>query len=212
MIIEQLRLGLEKAQSEQAEALFKKLVAAGSVQFRLRADGNNWQMPDEMTTTLPADARQLVGQDGGPLEKSLFAPFYEDDLNKDEQGVAVYLDDQDALEWWHRNVARAQYGLQGWKRGRIYPDFVFAVKRNGDGDRIVALETKGDHLDNPDSAYKRDLLNLLSENFAWDKTVNAGMLELLQPDGATMECSLVLMSKWKAKLPDLLSNQTGKAG
>lgn len=203
-LVEQLRLGLEKAQVEKAEALFKKLVAGGKVQFRLRADGNNWQMPDEMTTILPQNATQLPNHNGASLQKSLFSPVYSDELNKDEQGVAIYLDDQDALRWWHRNVARAHYSLQGWKRAKVYPDFVFAVKRNGDGDRLVALETKGDHLDNADTAYKRELLNLLSQNFSWSETVPAGTLQLLQKDGAIMECSLVLMSEWKAKLPKLL--------
>lgn len=56
------------------------------------------------------------------------------------------LDGHKAINWWHRNVALAQwgYGLQGWKRGRIYPDFLFAVSGEGAARRIVALETKGD--------------------------------------------------------------------
>lgn len=29
-------------------------------------------------------------------------------------------------------------------------------------------------------------------------------MELIQDDGTTVECALVLMSEWKAKLPDLL--------
>jgi len=60
-------------------------------------------------------------------------------------------------------------------------------------------------LDNADTAYKRDLLKLLSDNFAWSETVSAGTLQLLQKDGTTMECSLVLMSECKAKLPELLA-------
>ncbi len=203
-IVEQLRLGLEKAKSEKAEELFKKLVASGLVQFRLRADGKNWHMPDEMITTLPENATQLPNLNGASLEKSLFSPVYADELNGQEQGVAVYLDDQDTLKWWHRNVARSHYGLQGWKRGKVYPDFIFAIKRDGNGDRIVALETKGDQLDNADTAYKRDLLDFLSNSFEWNKTVPAGTLELLQPDGATVECTLILMSEWKAKLPEYL--------
>ncbi len=108
------------------------------------------------------------------------------------------------LRWWHRNVARRQYGLQGWRRAKVYPDFLFAVQRETGGDRIVVLETKGDQLDNLDTAYKRDLLNHLSTNFAWDKTTPAGALELVADSGETVECALVLMSAWKAELPSYL--------
>ena len=208
LIIELMRNELDKARNERAEILFKAFVDSGNIQFKLRVDGNNWQMPDEMLTSLPDSARQLVGENGGALEKSLFMPVYEAELNGDEQNVAVYLDNQDTLKWWHRNVARQHYGLQGWKRGVVYPDFVFAISRDAkQGDRIIALETKGDQLDNADTAYKRDLLNYLTDNFAWDQTAEAGKLELVKEDGATLECSLVLMSEWKAKLPELLETK-----
>jgi type III restriction enzyme len=84
------------------------------------------------------------------------------------------------LVWWHRNVARVQYGLQGWRRAKVYPDFIFAVQATGNAQHIVALETKGDQLDNLDTAYKRDLLKPMSDNFAWDDTVSAGTLELVK--------------------------------
>lgn len=56
-------------------------------------------------------------------------------------------------------------------------------------------------LDNLDTAYKCDLLTLLSDSFTWDTNVPAGTLQLIQPDGATVECTLILMSDWKEKLP-----------
>lgn len=204
LIIEQLRIGLDKARTQKAETLFKAHVKSGKIQFRLRADGRNWQMPRTIETQLPVNAAQLPNSKGTPLEKSLFTPVYQGELNNDEQAVAVHLDEAETLKWWHRNAARSQYGLQGWKRGKVYPDFVFAVHKGGKGSRIVALETKGDQLDNADTAYKRDLLATLSANFDWDKTVPAGSMELVQDDGTTVECALVLMSEWKAKLPALL--------
>ena len=112
-------------------------------------------MPDIMETTEPEGARQILSRTGGPLEKSLFAPVYEAELNNDERDVAVYLDGEAALSWWHRNVARNQYGIQGWKKAKIYPDFIFAVQTEGEAKRITVLETKGDQLDNLDTAYKR---------------------------------------------------------
>lgn len=203
LIIEELRKGLDEVRSEFAEARFKTEVAAGRIQFRLRIDGQNWRMPFTVETTEPENARQLVSNSGGPLEKSLFSPVYEAELNGDERDVAVYLDAEKTLSWWHRNVARTQYGLQGWKRAKIYPDFIFAVQRSDASKRVVVLETKGNQLDNLDTAYKREVLTFLSKNFAWDQTPAIGELELTS-EGETVECALVMMDEWKAKLPSYM--------
>ncbi len=112
LIIDELRRWLDQERSRRAEELFHREVAAGHIQFRLRLDARlNWQLPFTTLTTQPEGARQLVGRNGGPLQRSLFAPMYEDDFNRDEREVAVYLDGEQALDWWHRNVARSQYAL-----------------------------------------------------------------------------------------------------
>ncbi len=203
-IIDELRRALDTARNEKAEIIFKQAVACGAIQFRLRVDGKNWRLPFTIETSEPEGALQLLNKSGA-LAKSLFASVYENELNNDEQAVAGYLDAEPALKWWHRNVAKRQYGLQGWKRTKIYPDFLFAVQRQDKGNRIVVLETKGDQLDNLDTAYKRDLLENLSASFAWENARTAGTLELQSEDGETVECALVLMSEWQAKLPALLS-------
>lgn len=205
LIVEELRKGLDAARNARAEALFKAEVAAGRIQFRLRLDGRNWRMPFGMETTEPENARQLLSKTGGPLEKSLFAPVYEAELNTDERDVAVYLDGEKAMAWWHRNVARTQYGIQGWRKAKIYPDFIFAVQGEGSAKRITVLETKGDQLDNLDTAYKREVLTFLSDNFTWDDYVPAGELELVKNNGEAVRGTLILMSEWKAKLPPLLN-------
>jgi len=166
-------------------------------------DGRNWRMPFSIETTEPENARQLLNRSGGPLEKSLFAPIYENELNSDERDVAVYLDGEKTLIWWHRNVARKQYGIQGWRKAKIYPDFIFTVQRDGKTKRIVALEMKGDQLDNLDTAYKRNTLNFLSKHFRWDEVTPVGKLELVN-NGESVECTLILMSEWKTKLPAYL--------
>ena len=210
LITEELRRGLAAARDRQARAHFRDEVLAGRIQFRLRLDGRDWRMPFEIDTTEPIDARQLVGTTGAALEKSLFSPVYENELNLAEREVAVYLDGEQALSWWHRNVARRQYSIQGWKRGRIYPDFICAVRMVGAGSRIVVLETKGDHLDNLDTDYKREVLSFLSDNFSWDDGITAGELELVRNNGEIVQCTLILMSEWKTKLPTYLrSDRTG---
>jgi type III restriction enzyme len=203
LIVEELRKGLDAARYVRAEARFKAEVAAGRIRFHLRLDGRNWRMPFSVETAEPENARQLLSRSGGPLAKSLFAPVYEAELNSDERAVAMYLDSDDALIWWHRNVARAQYGIQGWRKAKIYPDFIFAVQGAGADKRIIVLETKGDQLDNLDTAYKRDVLTFLSDNFAWDGSIPAGELSLVN-EGEIIQGTLILMSEWKAKLPQYL--------
>jgi len=200
LIVEELRKGLDATRNARAESLFKSDVARGRIQFRLRLDGRNWRMPFSIETSEPENARQLLNRAGGPLEKSLFTPVYESELNGDERDVAVYLDGEKTLAWWHRNVARTQYGIQGWKKAKIYPDFIFAVERHGQSKRITVLETKGDQLDNLDTAYKRDALSFLSEHFQWDDATPVGELELVN-SGETVVGTLILMSQWQAKLP-----------
>jgi type III restriction enzyme len=161
-------------------------------------------MPFSVETSEPENAPQLPSKTGGVLEKSLFSPVYANELNSEERDVAVYLDSEKALSWWHRNVARAQYGLQGWKKAKIYPDFVFAVQHDGKPKRITVLETKGDQLDNLDTEYKRNVLALLSHHFEWDDTKPVGELELVKNGGEVVQGTLVLMSEWRTKLPSYL--------
>jgi type III restriction enzyme len=207
LILGELRRGLERERARRAEARFRDDVAAGRIQFRLRVDGRNWRMPSEVETTEPENARKLLGRNGDVLQRSLFSPIYENELNNEEQDVAVYLDGDEALSWWHRNAARSQFSVQGWKRQKIYPDFIFAASKADGRSRLIVLETKGDHLDNLDTEYKRQVLDLMSENFAWDETPPSGTLELVQENGDTVECVLILMSDVPTKLPGYLASE-----
>ena len=203
LIVDELRKGLEKERNARAEALFKAEVGAGRVQFRLRLDGRNWRMPFSVETSEATNACPVRSLAGGSLERSLFLPIYKSELNSYERDVAMYLDGEKTLIWWHRNVARTQYGVQGWRKAKIYPDFIFAVHRDGENRRITVLETKGDQLDNLDTAYKREALSFLSDHFEWSDATPAGELELVN-GGETVQGTLILMSEWRAKLPAYL--------
>ncbi|WP_209424587.1 DEAD/DEAH box helicase family protein [Pararhodobacter sp. SW119] len=203
VIVDTLRLALDKERTRRAEGLFKDDVRAGRIQFRLRVAGPNWQMPDHIWTTEPEQSPVLRSATDEPLTRSLFSPVLRNELNTDERGVAVHLDGDGAVKWWHRNVAKTNYGLQGWKRGRIYPDFIFAAGGNAGADRIVILETKGDHLQNPDTDYKQAVLQFLSDSFSWDQAVPAGQLQITMT-GETVECALVLMEDVPTQLPRLI--------
>ena len=211
LIVEELRNGLQTARDDRAERVFKEDAANGRIQFHLRLDGGDWRMPFHMDTTAPENAPQVFSQSGGPLGKSLFVPVYQQDLNTDEREVAVYLDAEQALSWWHRNVARSQYGIQGWQGRRIYPDFVFAVGSDGTPERITVLETKGDHLDNIDTGYKRELMDFLSRG-PWQRHLEVrDGLDLTSSGFPTFQYALVLMRDWKTELPRLISGDGGES-
>lgn len=209
LLVEELRKWLEQQRDEKAEARFRNEVAEGRIQFRLRADGRNWQLPETAETVEPEGADQLIGSNGGPLEKSLFSPVYRGDFSsKDERDVAVYLDGQQALAWWHRNVARSHYAVQGWRREKVYPDFIFAMRQNGQSNKLVVLEMKGSHLaGNDDTEYKKSVLNLMTSAFAKEPLQHVGELELVDNDSPSVECDLVLFPEWKTRLPELMRNE-----
>ena len=75
---------------------------------------------------------------------------------------------KEQYRWWHRVAARQQgeYYLQGWKRGRIYPDFVAMANQIAGVTHVLIFDTKGEHLaGNLDTEYKRKVLETLEGAF-----------------------------------------------
>lgn len=202
IIIEELRKGIELQRDKKAEQKFFKDVDSGIIQFKLRTDGNNWKMPEYIETDLSETSKQMARPSGTLTEKSIFSPVYDADFNNDEREFACYADELKALKWWHRNVAKAgQYSLQGWRKNRVYPDFLFALSQVDGQEKLVVWETKGDQLmGNLDTDYKRKLLAKVSEVFANEITQSAGQIEIDTGKGSTVQCELVLMSEWRSKL------------
>ena len=200
-IIDELRKGLWAEREKQAEAYFRQEVRNGHIQFRLRADGNNWEMPDRLQTQHGMQGFQLLDEEGRPLQRSLFSSVYQNELNRAERDVAVYLDGQEALGWWHRNVARKHYGLHGWRKGAIYPDFIFSVEEGGRTSKLIALETKGEHLEGfQDTEYKKAVMAFLTDHFEWESTATVGEFEL-ETRGATVICDMVMLDEWENEVP-----------
>ena len=199
-LVEVLRKELAKEQDKRAEDFFRQAVKEGIIQFRLRADGKNWQMPKTITTNEANQAHQIIDPAGNLMQKSLFERVYQLEMNQAEREVAVYLDGEEALGWWHRNVARRDYGLKGWKKNVVYPDLIFSIEENGKTAKLVALETKGEFLDgNIDTEYKKALMNFLTQEFNWDSTLAVGKMEMDQ-DGVTVNCDLILLEECETVL------------
>lgn len=206
IITEQLRQGLIKLRDEKAEERFRQEVKAGRIQFRLSANGDNWQIPYEIPSDAKHGDRQLVNDNGELLSKGLFSPVYERDLNKAERAIAIYMDDSNALKWWHRNIAKhGHYYVRGWKKDKIYPDFICLKKHGKDQSKIIVLEMKGQHLQgNPDTVYKTNVLKLLTGMFATTHVNRVGDFDLHESNGKIVHCELVLFSEWQQKMSSLL--------
>ena len=199
-LIERLRADVEAERDRLADTEFARLVAAGRIEFALRADAQDYELPAEVLVDIAERAMPLARGDLHPIEKSLLEPALRTpDLNDFEAAFAGYLDSRSALRWWHRNVAKAQYGLQGWKRHKVYPDFVFAYVTHAGRARTVILETKGLHLKGAeDTDYKRLLLERLTAIYRDERGVRVGGLALATNADADVVCDLLFdASAWQ---------------
>jgi type III restriction enzyme len=117
---------------------------------------------------IPQKARRALSDKGRPFQMNLFEDVLEDDLNELENRVASYMEDQEELFFWYRNAPRKDYRVQGWKRERIYADFIFALsekkqKTSEPYSRVFVVETKGAHLKNEDTDYKKTVFERCTE-------------------------------------------------
>ena len=201
-LIEAMRIALQAERDRLAEVEFKALLDAGRIEFRLRADRLDYELPPDMSLALSGPLQPWArAADGLPMQRSLYEPALRTaDINEFEHKVAGYLDEQQAVRWWHRNVAKAQLGLQGWKRSKVYPDFVFAMTGAEGGQRLVLLETKGLHLQGEDTSYKQALLERLSAAFRDERWQRVGSLELQGGSADTVVCDLVFDAGWSGTL------------
>lgn len=187
-----------------AKEVFEKGIEAGSIAFHLVAEKwwPRWEMPDK--SSVAAGAKKIRREDDSDLERNLFDPCYQGELNGLELKVACFVDRQEAVAWWYKNLVRGSaYGLQGWRRNRIYPDFIIAQEANGEVERWLVIETKGDQLaGNLDTDYKRELLEQLSRTYA-NPGSKVGQLELFERK-VKYECALVADSEWEHRLRDLV--------
>lgn len=204
-LVERLRVDIEAERDRLAQAHFDALAAQGRIEFRLRADAADYVLPSEFEVDVsshPPPPHLQRMSDGRLIENSLLEPALKlPDMNELEQRVAGYLDSRQALHWWHRNVAKKQYGLQGWKRNKVYPDFVFGQYLDGERSRIVLLETKGEHLAGAsDTEYKQSLLDRLTQLFRDERTFRAGELELQIDRDTVVVCDLLFEQAWQGEL------------
>jgi type III restriction enzyme len=172
-IVEEIKKDCFRWMLEQSEAIFRRKLDDGSVFLHLLAEPFltlNWQMGDKIEVQRNANETAVT------LEKSMFQPQYLSNYNGLERPVALAINNNDVVEWWHRLAVRGtEYCIQGWKREKIYPDFLVKLEAEKDGvERLYFIESKGEHLEgNKDTSYKQELFN----------TINSTLLSDIKPKG-----------------------------
>lgn len=80
------------------------------------------------------------------IPKALYT--FEEDMNDDEKNMVWNLSSLGNIKWWHRNISRLGFQINGYVHA--YPDLIIKTT-NG---RILMVETKGDFLKNDESREK----------------------------------------------------------
>ena len=163
-----LREHVKSEVERQAEQVFRRKLDQDEIRFDLETREPNYRMVDSYKIQVHSNDRQLERY-GEPVQLTLFEKVFEQQFDSDlEKNFAYYLDEERALQWWHRVAARqrGEYYLQGWKRGRIYPDFVAMTNEIAGVTRVLIFDTKGEHLaGNLDTEYKQKVLETLEGAF-----------------------------------------------
>jgi len=199
-LMEKMRADLLVDIHKHTEKIFCGKLADGKLSFRIEGKGLNWELAEKLVfeATQPPDMPITHKGNGKPIEKTLFTEIWSMHFNGLEKDVALYLDDVEALRWWHRIAVQADWYLDGWEKKKVFPDFLVALDvKKGKPERMVVVETKGLHLDNKDTEYKKKLFSVLEKNCV--SGVPVGELELGDNPGP-MRFRLIFDGDWKSQV------------
>jgi len=205
-IIEELCRRLEQEKDRLAEDVFIDMLRKGKLRFLVIGNGGQFEFPEKMM--IKAQEKRLTRKDGTQLQLSLFEMVPEGEFNDTEKTVAWYLESQKKLFFWYRNRVRFDYSIQGWRRHRIYPDFIFTSKIKetaADYAGMYVIETKGMHLvDNDKTNYIRKLFDICAHEA---KAIKWGNLGLPMTANA-LRFEVLAEAEWKAKLNAMLADKS----
>ncbi len=200
-IIDELRNKLIIERDRLAQAVFEELIAQGQLRFMVIGKELGFKFPKKIEVS--GESKTLTKSDGQPMQHSLFEYVPEENLNELERKVAWYLEDQEQLFFWYRNIPRLDYGIQGWQKHKIYPDFIYTKldsSHKNDFDKVFVVETKGLHLKNEDTKYKKsvfDICNRLAKEQKWEEL----RLTLVE---RSIKFEVIYQDEWKNKLNELM--------
>jgi type III restriction enzyme len=204
-LINAIKDDLNQQVTNAAEAEFRRMLAAGELHFQLEASGDpnlNWKLAETLEFDVTDIDHPLFRRNGEPLERSLFERVYEKEFTALEKNMAWSVDSEAAVKWWHRIAVHQDFHLQGWRRNRVYPDFLVCIEQTVNGRvRLTVLETKGMHLKgNDDTAYKTKLFALLTQHMESALPVGELNLRLGSEDFPRIRFELLLENNWQQKL------------
>lgn len=140
LYISKIKAKVRELESEYAREQFQKLLDTNNILVK-----PSFKFPNELTQISPSIA----------IDKSLYEA--EASMNGFEQEVIMNIASLENVLFWHRNIEKRGFALNGFESNH-YPDFIIFT-RNGN---LILIETKGDHLDNDESRAK----NLLGKKWA----------------------------------------------
>jgi type III restriction enzyme len=163
---------IEAETDRLAEAAFDRMFERGALCFYLECVECRFEIPSSIEVR---SVGRLRHDDDSDVAKSLFDYAERAGFNKYEAEVALVLDQHPEVLWWYQNkVGKENFAIQGFRKNRIFPDFVV---QNGKDEkpvaRVVVVESKGKHLlGNLDTEYKRKIADYFSKagkQVSWQK-------------------------------------------
>ncbi len=201
-IIEELRKQLDREKDRLSEMIFKEMLGLGQMKFLVIGEKFDFTFPESIK--VKPSAKILNRRDGRPLQLSLFEFVPEDEFNETEKAVAWYLEGQKRLFFWYRNRSRQDYAIQGWRKHKIYPDFIFtsvSAENEEDYDQVYVVETKGLHLiGSSDTNYKRRMFSLCNKEAKAKRWVDLGLMMKEK----ILRFEVLAEDEWESKLNEML--------
>lgn len=200
-IIEELKKLLQQELDRLSKEVFDDLIKKDILRFMVVSKNLNFKIPQKIE--VKQTSVTLTQTTGQPLQKSLFDFVPQEDFNELERDVAWFLEGQKRMFFWYRNRARNDYSVQGWRKQRIYPDFIFTIDKDMDNsiDKVFLVETKGIHLkDNEDTQYKKSVFDLCN-----DLAMRGSIAELrLKFKDTPLKFEVIYEDEWRKKLSEII--------
>jgi type III restriction enzyme len=200
-IIEETRKHLIDERDRLSEKIFRDLIEKKKLWFFLLADKGGYELPPSIS--VKKSSKKLIRDDHSEVQRSLFDYIPEEEFNQMEKSIAIYLDEQEKLLWWYRNLSRQDYYIQGWRKNKIYPDFIFTKTDDTGRDfsTVYVVETKGVHLKEfEDTKYKRNVFkfcNDLGKKVEWK--------ELNKEFSKGIEFQVIDEKEWQRRINEIFA-------
>ncbi len=203
-ILEELHKRLETERDRLAEEAFNRLLDEDKMRFMVVLHDLGMNRPPK-EVEIQKQVVKATRLDGNQFELNLYEPVALDTLNSFEREVASFLDEQSKLYFWYRNIPHRGYYVQGWQKSRIYADFIFTMdggdRAKKDFRKVFVLETKGQHLKNENTKYKKSVFALCNEH-AKRKTWNEVVPAMRDKE---IRYEVVFQDEWERRLNELLA-------